>query len=109
MSNPKRQHSVSKFLLERFTDSEGLLHLFDKNNPNLGVKRISPSNAFLENHLYTCRNESGRPDFQIEKMFADLEAKVAPIITGMIESALDGEPPSLTRTERILLQEFCHW
>ena len=106
MSNPKRQHSVSKFLLKRFTDSEGLLHLYDKNNPNLGVKRISPSNAFLENHLYTRRNESGKPDFQIEKMFADLEAKAAPIITGMVKSAFNGEPPNLTDTERILLQKF---
>ena len=41
MSNPKRQHSVPKFILERFTDSNGLLYIYDKSNHGFGGEKVN--------------------------------------------------------------------
>ena len=52
-TNPKRQHTVPRFLLKNFADEHGKLHCFDRKRDR--TYAATPENAFVESHMYTLK------------------------------------------------------
>ena len=84
MNRPKRHHFVPQMLLRRFTDENGLLHVFDKRIREKRVVSSRPTNVFLKNELYTQHGEGGIKDVSAEAMFANLENEANLIIERIV-------------------------
>ena len=87
-------------LLKHFVDDKGLLHFFDKDSPERGVRGQTPRTLFYERHLYTSTNLDGSRDYSTEEFFSKLESEADPVICKIVDNARKQELPDLTRTEK---------
>ena len=111
-NKPKRQHFVPKMLSRNFgVDNEGRLYCFDKRFNERCVRKIKLENFFLENDIYTLRDEDGNKDFSAETDFSKLERETAEILRKIIEAARARKLPGLTPSEKKTLDWFllCQW
>lgn len=67
MSNPKKQHYVPQVYLKHFTDSDGFIHIYDKEKDEF--RRQTPANTGYSKHFYTIEKD-GVKDYSIEKALA---------------------------------------
>ena len=112
MNEPKRQHFVPKMLSRNFgVDNEGRLYCFDRRFKKKCVRKIKLENFFLENDIYTLRDEDGNKDFSAETDFSKLERETAEILRKIIEAARARKLPGLTSSEKKTLDWFllCQW
>ena len=101
MSIPKDQHYIPRMLLKRFTDKEGNLYFFDKENPKRGIRKRAPKNLFHGRHLYTMVEEDGTQDASVETEYlAVLESEASPIIEKIVSGARRGFSPDLSSWEK---------
>ena len=68
---PKRQHYISQFYLEGFTDNDGLLNIFDRNKGQIRVQQ--PKDTAVIGHFYTFFDEQNRRRFELENFFGVIE------------------------------------
>ena len=101
---PKRQHTVPRFLLSQFTNEGGRLHCFDKERERGYVS--SPYNVFLEGHIYTLRHPARADSYGMEEALAKLEGKASGIIEHIIESTRRRKVPSLSGSDKEVLDAF---
>lgn len=87
LHGPKRQHYVPRFYLEGFTQG-GLVSVFDRKTGS--TTRQTPENTGVVGHLYTFEDHQNRRRFDMEKLFAYIEGKSAPIVKKLIA----GERPT---------------
>ena len=106
MSNPKRQHYIPKMLLKHFVDDKGILHFFDKNSPEKGVREQTPRTLFYERHLYTSTNLDGSRDYSTEAFFSKFEREADPVVCKIVDNARMEELPDLTRSEKDVWASF---
>ena len=106
MSNPKRQHYIPKMLLKHFVDDKGILHFFDKDSPEKGVRGQTPKTLFYRSHLYTFTNLDGSRDYSTEVFFSKLEQEAEPIVCKIVDNARMGKSPNLTRSEKDVWVRF---
>ena len=107
MSDPKYQHSVPQFLLRRFVDKEGFLHVFDRRHPNSGIWIRKPDKVFVKKDLYTQIRADGTKDASVEKEFlSSIEAKASPVIRKIVSAARRADLPDLTPEEKDIWLRF---
>ena len=106
MNKPVKHHFVPEFLLRQFTDSENKLHIFDKRRLRSGVYSSAPKGAFHKRNLNSFVLKDGLKNTDLETWYADLEAKVSPVISKLIASAHERLVPKLTPNERQIWDLF---
>ena len=100
MSYPKRHHYIPQMMSKRFADSEGRLYFFDKHRASGGVKVTSPTNLFVESHLYTSVDSDGNKDVEVEGWLAKNEDQVSKVVDRIVDAARQQKTPDLTRAEK---------
>lgn len=108
MSDPKRHHYISQFLLRGFADDDGYLHAFDRRRRVEGVTRAGTTKLFVEKHLYSSIDRDGSRDTRLEKAYAKLEDEAAELVAKITASARKREPPGLSATERHRFDRFVY-
>lgn len=106
MNEPKRHHSIARFLLSRFADESGLIHLFDKRRPEKGIISTNPKNAFVERHLYSQTNDDGSKDVSVEKFLSKIESEASAIVEKIVAAARANAVPNLTAAEMTVWVRF---
>jgi hypothetical protein len=71
VSNPKKHHFLPVCYLLGFTDSEGRLAIFDRENQSYRSQR--PASAGFEKYLYSWILPNGSKDQGLEAQFSDIE------------------------------------
>lgn len=100
-------HYVPVSVLDRFKNPHGKLFYFNKNNPNAQIISRNPRKIFVQRNLYTYLNTDGKHDKSVEfDCFQNLDTKIAPIMTKIIENVRNDTLPKLTATERDIWDEF---
>lgn len=74
MSEPIKHHKVPRFLLERFTDQFGKLHVFDMTLPGFRSGSENPKKVCRQRDYYKLDTDEGDP-YQLEKVFSNLESE----------------------------------
>lgn len=100
---PKRHHYVPDFLLQRFVDVKGLLHVWQKSTGKTWPTK--PDGAFLETHLYRLLDEQGG-DVSLEREYAKLEGHASRIIREWLPSVHGRIVPTITDEDRLYWDEF---
>ncbi len=106
MNIPKKHHYIPNFLLNNFTDSNGLLWIFQKEPPKL--YRSKPKNSFLETDFYTKTEMNGSKKTCAESNLSSHESKVARILHQLIGSIHKGAPVSLSPEDYAILCKFLY-
>ena len=108
MSLPKRQHFVAQMLQARFTDDDGKLYFFDKRAKDRGVMQTTPTNLFVERHIYSRINKDGTKDPALERFYSGIEGRANQIVDKIVAAARAGSVPSLTTGEKSEWDNFFH-
>ena len=103
-SNPKRQHTVPRFLLNNFVDGNGKLHCFDRKRDR--AYATSSENAFVQSHMYTLRKQGVVDSFTAEHALSEIEGKTARALDQVIVNARAGKAPNLAPLDKDLLDQF---
>jgi len=98
MNKKKKQHTIPRCYLDRFTNKDGLLWVLDKNDK---VFRAKPKNILTERHFYTITLPFKKGSFVIEDTLANIESGYANIFATKIEKGA-----SLTKEERGIVAVF---
>ena len=106
MSIPKRHHFVPQMLQRRFANSNGQLYFFNKRCPEDGVRSSAPINLFVEKHLYSIKEKSGKKNPELEARLSELEGYADGIIRKIEVAAANGVPPGLIEVERSIWDLF---
>jgi hypothetical protein len=109
MNTPKRQHFVPQMLLRRFSDPDGRLFFFSKRNPESGVHSGSVKTLFVERHLYSTVDDSGKHDVQLEKHFSNLKGRASELFDKIVSTARLNQIAKLTTDERHLWDEYFYY
>ncbi|HEY0761103.1 MAG TPA: DUF4238 domain-containing protein [Pyrinomonadaceae bacterium] len=108
MSEPKLHHYVPRFYLASFVGARKCLWVYDKDAERIFA--TSPERIAAETHFYRLPESVGIDDpLLIEKAFAALESKAAPIFSRIVTEAGNLAPlekMSISVEERKLLSEF---
>lgn len=100
MSASRRHHIIAQMIQRRFVDEDGLIFLFDKRRPRLGILRVSTTNAFVERDLNTAVTPDGVRDASLETAFSALESEAKVVTDKIIDRARARKTPRLTPKER---------
>lgn len=98
LDGPKRQHYISQFYLESFSDNDGLLKVFDRNNGQIRIQQ--PKDTAVIGHFYTFSDEQDRRRFELENFFGIIEDRAS----SALKSIMLGE--SLSQSDRENLAFF---
>lgn len=82
LKGPKRHHYISRFYLEGFTDSEGLLQVFDRTNG--AMRRQQPQDTTVIGYLYTFFDAQDRRRFELESLFSMVESRAGLALKALI-------------------------
>lgn len=97
LEGPKRHHYISRFYLEGFTDSSGLLSVFDREDGT--IKRQPPKDTAVIGHFYTFLDEQERRRFDLESLFGIVETRAS----SALKTLTGGERPSHEERESLSL------
>jgi len=108
MSDPKLHHYVPRFYLANFLGAKRCLWVYDKHTQR--VFAAGPERIAAETQFYRLPDslDIGDP-LLIERAFADLESKIAPIFSRIVTEASNLAPlekVNISGKERKLLSEF---
>ena len=103
-TDPKRQHTVPRFLLRNFADDRGKLHCFDRRRD--GTYVTTPENALVESHIYTLKSQGFPASFVAEHSLSELESRAAHVIDRIVASARSRRPPGLPSADKDTLDAF---
>lgn len=93
MNKPWRHHFIPQLLLRGFTDGNGSMYYFDREEPHKSIQYNTPKALFFEKHLYsTIDYETGDLDVSLELFFAKIEDRAARIIDKIVTAARAGKP-----------------
>ena len=111
--NPVRQHYIPKFLLRNFLDDKGHLWAYDKDQEK--IYQTTEKNAFVINDMYTTfrfehieknaefeifiNSIEKNYKYEIENFSKDIEWKVSPVISRIIEKARSNRFPQLSEKQ----------
>lgn len=84
MSISKRHHYIPQFLIKRFADTDNMLYLYDKEKGAFAKEKRSPKSVFFEMNRNTLEI-AGIPNDNLEKLYAELDAKFAADLTAMAQ------------------------
>ena len=82
-SRPEKQHTVSSFLLERFSVSDGdKKFVFQHRSPlvNNQCVPVNVKKASIKKNIYTTADANGQKNFSMELALAKLESDIAPVV-----------------------------
>ena len=86
----KRQHFVPRFYLEHFTDADGFVWAYDKQESS--VRADVPEATATETNFYSVKSESGEYDDSIEDWLSKIESDAAPLYPKLLRGdALVGD------------------
>ena len=105
MSISKRHHYIPQFLIKRFADTDKMLYLYDKEKSAFAKEKRSPKSVFFEMNRNTLEIE-GIPNDNLEKLYAELDAKFAADLTAM---AREGSITVERLTSLLLLVSSLKW
>ncbi|MCF6198446.1 MAG: DUF4238 domain-containing protein [Hyphomicrobiaceae bacterium] len=108
MNEKRNHHYMPQFLLRRFADGHGRIHVFNKQYPDKGLYSTNPRNAFAKRDLYSSLNKDGTLDAGLEEFYGELEDKTAPLVEKIVSAALLGKQPNLNRRERYVWYNFTY-
>ena len=77
-SKPKGQHYYPLFNLNYFTDTDGLIWVYDSYKNE--IKKLHPKVTAKINHFYSFDTKEGKRLYAVEELLAILEGEVAPVI-----------------------------
>jgi hypothetical protein len=108
MSNPKRHHYVSQFILRNFADDGGRLYYFSRLWQQPEIRDSSPDGIFFERHLYSSIKKDGTKNPRLEQAYSQLEGMAQPLLEKIIESAHRRSKPKFSAQERVDLNKFLY-
>ena len=106
MSNPRQHHTVSAWLLRRFTDDDGYLWWWTKDLEAGDVQRQKPDRVFRRRDLNARVLKDGSLDQSVERKLGILDDKIDHITQMLVEQGRAGKPPELTVFEKGMLDKF---
>ncbi len=82
---PKKHHYVPVTYLRRFTDGDGLLWVYRKDDPSRPFRQRPESTGF-ETHYYSQVGDDGvRDDSRLEALFSEMENPWAAIVEALAD------------------------
>ena len=108
MGNQKRDHYHPMLLQRRFAGPDGLLFVFDKRRPGLGVRQIGPRDLYVHKHLYSNVEADGTRRRELDEFYKELESVAAPVVDKIATAARDRRPPTLSADERAIWDLFIY-
>jgi hypothetical protein len=108
MTSSKRHHFVAEMMQRRFTDTNGLLHFFNKQTPERGVQTTTPRNLLVRTHLYSKIRSDGSRDTSLEERYAKLEGVVSPVLDQIAAAVLRRNLPIIPESTRLVLNHFVY-
>ncbi len=87
-------------MLRHFMNEAGVLFVYDKMRPELGIKPLSPDNAFVRGHYFSEKDKSGNVDLTAEIRLGQIESAAAPVIKRIIDSVRCDEIPKFSNDDR---------
>ncbi len=107
-NDPKAHHFVPRALLRPFADGEERLWHYNKRRAGERVSRQHINSVFFRNHLYATQNGDGTRNVGLERAYANLEGRIAPLFARITDCVLQERLPLLTEAERTGLRFFIH-
>ncbi|MCR9228837.1 MAG: DUF4238 domain-containing protein [Flavobacteriaceae bacterium] len=106
MSEPKLHHYVPRFYLSRFTDANGKLWVFDKQENNVFSSR--PDNLASQKRFYHLEElaQHGLDPLTLEKQFAGLEYEVSNITNDWFKQFVKSDTLSIPDINRDLISLY---
>lgn len=85
MSKPVRQHTVPKVYLQRFSNPQGMLHIYDAEKKQYRQQR--PKEVTIEKNFYTVTSPDGSKDYVIEEILSEfIETKFGVVMDRFLET-----------------------
>lgn len=84
MKISKNHHYISQFLIKNFTDKDGIINMYDKETDK--IFQNNSRNVFYEKDRNTFTDINGIKSDTVEKMYADLEKEIAPVLSNVLET-----------------------
>ena len=101
----KRNHFVPQFLIKNWADDFGKVWVLNKQDKK--IFQTSPSRVLLKNDLYTTyEGPEFEPSDEFERLFAEFEYLIAPIVKKIIADARENRPKSLQPKDFRLCKAF---
>ncbi len=85
MSNSKRHHYIPQYFTRNFTDTDGLLFVFNKIENKIIERKMSPKSIFFEIDRNTV-DFSGHLLDNLEKMYADLDHRISQDLSHVLKT-----------------------
>ena len=105
MNLPMRHHFIPQFILRNFTNDDGYLYCYSKQARRMF--KSTPSNVFLEKHLYSQRDERGKKNPSVETEIShSIDGPAAPVLDKIVKTVRNGTLPGLTGLEKRIWDEF---
>ena len=102
-ANPRRHHYVPRFLIARFADKHGKVNAYDRVTRRTQQKQ-NPKQVFLVNDFYRAHTKQKKDEYTIERLFADGEARWAPLIRSVVKSGIANQEQILGLAEFLAIQ-----
>ena len=101
----KRHHYIPKFLIKNWVNRLGTVWVFNQRAQT--IFKASADNVFVENNRFTIQQDfNSRKSDEIEKLLAEQERLVAPVIKMIVELARRKCPIRLSQAQVIICLEF---
>ncbi len=97
----KQSHYIPKFILDGFTDTDGMLHCYRVKERRW--YRAKPAETGTRSHFYRIVHKQANDPEVVEKAYGEVESKVAPVIKGIVHTS---QLPEEASSDMDLLVKF---
>lgn len=94
MTSAKRHHYLPQFYLEGFTDTEGLLWVYDREQKKL--RKQPPKDTAVQGYYYAFTDKHGNKRNDIEEFFSRVESETKPLLEKIDQGDLPSTEEKLT-------------
>ncbi len=108
MGKPKRHHTNPRFLLNGFTDEQGVLHYLDKASTLPNIHRSRPKDAFISKNTYSFKDAKQQLDASLEMRLSDEEGRSAGVIKNLMKCSGNCLPPTIDSDQKSTIAAFVY-
>ena len=109
LNGPKRHHFIPQFILRNFTDPNGDLWFWRRDFVPGSVANTSPTNLFVQKHLFSINTKDGQRDDRLERIFSRQESLAKDFITQLIDATRHRKRITLNEAAWSLWANFSYY